>query len=157
MLGRDAGPAGRSMALTLGLRLGRESVGGGYAVDTSHAGGPVFATRTPTGGMQSSLPTQALSAGGRRGRHAAILRTRDGRVNVLVIDGRGHGSFDLRLLAVCLFLLLLYLLLKQLNLWLFFSRLCRVLLRLLMARRAATGTSSGLRRGTRRRTCSPAA
>jgi hypothetical protein len=75
----------------------------------------------------------------------------------LVIDGRGHGSFDLRLLAVCLFLLLLYLLLKQLNLWLFFSRLCRVLLRLLMARRAATGTSSGLRRGTRRRTCSPAA
>lgn len=76
------------------------------------------------------------------------MGARDGRVNILVKRGRGHGSFNLRLLTVDLFLLLLDLLLKQIKLLLLFSRLCRVLLLLLMARRAAARASSGLRRGT---------
>ena len=146
------------MVLTLRLWLGRERVGGWNAVDASHAGRPDIAACTPAGDMgRPGLATQALSAGGRRRGHAAVLRTRDGRVDDFVIHGCRHGSFLLGLLSVgqlellvsalVLVLVLIFVLVLLLELLvLLLGRLERVELLLLMARRATARACSGLRR-----------
>ena len=143
--------------LTLRLWLGRERVGGRNAVDAGHARRPDIAARTPAGDMWwSCMATQALSGGRRRG-HAAVLRTRDGRVDDFVIDGCRHGSSLVGLLSVgqlqllvsvlvLVLVLVLVMVLLLLLLLLLLGRLKRVELLLLMARRATARACSGLRR-----------
>ena len=148
------------MVLTLRLGLGRERVGGRNAVDASHAGRPDIAACTPAGDMwRPGLATQALSTGGRRRGHAAVLRTRDGWVDDFVIHGCRHGSSlfgllsvgQLQLLVSALVLVLVLVLIFVLVLLLvllvlLLGRLERVELLLLMARRATARACSGLRR-----------
>ena len=128
-------------SLTLGLGLGGIVVRANTVDATRHGGGRVSAT---AGESQSGLPTQALSTGDRRRRHAAILGARDGRVDDLVVRRRRHGVVQLLLVSVWL------LLLGQVGVRWCLSWLRRVLL-LLVTRRAA---ARALQRGTRRRTAS---
>lgn len=134
----------------------RVSIGGGNAVDASHAAGsPHVTARVAAGSVWGGLPAQVLSTGDGRRRHGSIIRLRDGRVNDL-ITGRRHGSFELRFLLIqllillsCLLLLLLFLQQPQIRvrLWLQAFVFSRVLVLLvLLARRAAARACSGLLR-----------